>query len=336
MIMKRRSFLKVIGLGTISLFVPTSCTKKTTLDERNKIGPVRFGVFSDAHYADRDPAGSRHYRDSMSKLAECIERMNTERLDFMIELGDLKDQDNPPKEQHTLSYLQSIEAIFRQFNGPTYHVLGNHDMDSISKVQFLAHIKNTRIASDRTYYSFDVNKCHFVVLDANYRSDGTDYDHGNFNWTDANIPPAELAWLEQDLATATGPTIVFTHQLLDEPNGVHPSLYIKNSAQVRQVLQQSGKVRAVLQGHHHAGSYCQIEGIHYYTIKGMIEGAFPENNAYAIVEVLPESIIITGYRTVVSKKLLIQPNAPLSLNNSIPSPNLFIPFKRRGNINFYA
>jgi hypothetical protein len=226
--------------------------------------------------------------------------MNTQKVDFLVELGDFKDQNSPPAEQKTLSYLQAVESVFHRFDGPTCHVLGNHDVDSISKAQFLANIENTGIDPGKSYYSFYFNGVHFVILDANYKSDGTDYDHGNFDWTDANIPPAELQWLRRDLAESPGAVIVLIHQLLDG-TGSH---YIKNAAEVRQILEQSGKVLAVFQGHYHNGGYSRINGIHYYTLKAMVEGPGPENNSYAIVEVRPDmSITVTGYRKAVSKQL---------------------------------
>ena len=182
--------------------------------------------------------------------------MNAERVDFLIELGDFKDQDKPPVEKKTLSYLQTAEKVFKRFNGPTYHVLGNHDMDSISKVQFLRRIDNTKVDSNSSYYSFDSDSLHYIVLDANYRADGTDYDHGNFDWTDANIPSKELDWLKRDLASTSGAVIVFIHQLLDGTG----SVYVKNAARVRQILEASGKVLAVFQGHHHSGPGCKPVG----------------------------------------------------------------------------
>ena len=223
---------------------------------------MRFGIVTDCHYADADTAGTRYYRHSLDKLGECVEAMNAQKVDFLIELGDFKDQD--------------------------------------SKAQFLTNIKNTGIDAGRSYYSFDFNGVHFVVLDANYKSDGTDYDHGNFDWTDANVPPAELQWLRRDLATSRGAVIVLIHQLLDD-TGSH---YVKNAAEVRQTLEQSGRVLAVFQGHRHDGAYSLIEGIHYYTLKAVVEGPGPENNSYAIVEVRPDmNITVTGYREAVSKQL---------------------------------
>jgi len=226
--------------------------------------------------------------------------MNAQKVDFLVELGDFKDQNSPPVEQKTLSYLRAVESVLHKFNGPTYHVLGNHDEDSISKQQFLANINNTSINLTKSYYSFDYNGVHFIVLDANYKSDGTDYDHSNFDWTDANVPPAELQWLKQNLAASQGAVIVLIHQLLDGTG----SYYVKNAAEVRQVIEQSGKVLAVFQGHHHEGSYSRIKGIHYYTLKALVEGPGPENNSYAIAEVQPDmSITVTGYLKAVSKQL---------------------------------
>jgi hypothetical protein len=226
--------------------------------------------------------------------------MNAEKGGFLIELGDFKDQDTPAVESRTLRYLQEVEAVFREFRGPTYHVLGNHDMDSISKRQFLTHVTNTGVAGGRAYYSFDVKGLHYIVLDANYRADGSDYDHGNFDWKDTNIPGRELDWLEQDLAASQGPVIVFVHQLLDGTG----SVYVKNAPDVRQILHASGRVLAVFQGHHHEGSYSRIDGVHYYTLRALVEGHGEDNNSYALVQVHPdEHVMITGYRKAVSAEL---------------------------------
>jgi predicted phosphodiesterase len=295
-VITRRIFLKSSLASLASL--PISCALDGGLKTRRRT--TRFGIVTDCHYADADAQGTRFYRESIDKLSECVELMNAEKVDFLIELGDFKDEDKPPDEKKTLSYLQAAENVLRQFNGPTYHVLGNHDMDSISKGQFIKRVDNANIDSDRSYYSFDSNGLHYVVLDANYRTDGVDYDHGNFDWTDANIPSKELDWLRQDLASTSRAVIVFIHQLLDGTG----SVYVKNAARVRQVLEASGKVLAVFQGHHHSGSYNNIAGIHYYTLKALVEGSGPENNSCAIAEVHPDgSITVNGYRKALSMQL---------------------------------
>ena len=293
----RRKFLKGSGLLLAGLYSGTSFAAADYAGSKAKLS---FGIVTDAHYADRDPRGPRKYRESLAKMTEFVKLMNDKKVDFIIELGDFKDKGNPANEDSTLKYLDDIEKVYRQFKGPRYHVLGNHDADSISKAQFLAHIENTGIAKTSKYYSFNMKGIHFVVLDANYSADGSDYDHGKFNWTDSNIPPEELNWLKKDLASSTEPVITFVHQQLD----VTSNDGVKNGPKVRQVLQDSKRALAVFQGHHHAGHYSLIEGVHYYTLKGMIVGSGIENNSYSIVEVCSDNnVVVTGYRKALSKEM---------------------------------
>jgi len=261
---------------------------------------LRFGIVTDAHYADTNAKGSRYYRESLAKMTECVTLMNNKNVDFLVELGDFKDQNQPADENSTIKYLHTIEKAFQKFDGPRYHVLGNHDMDSISKAQFLNVARSTNIAKGSQYYSFETKDIHFIVLDANYRSDASDYDYGNFDWTDANIPREQLDWLSKNLVSTSKPVIVFVHQQLDG-QGDHT---IRNAASVRHILQQSNKVLAIFQGHNHAGFYSRIEGIHYYTLKAMVEGSGEDNNSYAVIDIQNNlNITVTGYRKALSTEL---------------------------------
>jgi len=79
--------------------------------------------------------------------------------------------------------------------------------------------------------------------------------------------------------------------------------YVNNAADVRRILETSGKVLAVFQGHHHSGAYNQIQGIHYYTLRAMVVDSGAENNSYAIVEVHSDrSITVSAYRRAVRKE----------------------------------
>lgn len=293
----RRDFLKASGLVIASRFAGMRSAHAGESSHRIKL---RFGIVTDAHFADGAPRGSRHYQESVAKMAECVTLMNEEKVDFLVELGDFKDQGAPPREQETLQYLATIEEVFRQFAGPRYHVLGNHDVDSLSKAQFLANIENTGIQKDATYYTFDAKGVRLVVLDANYNADGTDYNHGQFDWTDTNVPPQELDWIRKNLASTPKPIIVFVHQQLDG-TGSHS---IRNAQRVRHILQECRRVLAVFQGHNHAGHYSHIEGIHYYTLKAMVEGSGEENSAFAIVEVDDHgNMVVNGYRKAVQRRM---------------------------------
>jgi len=291
-IINRRDFLK--SSATVGATVISTSTYAATTTSK-----LRFGMVTDPHYADIDSRGSRYYRQSLAKVKECVDFME-QQVDFLIELGDFKDEDSQPNEALTLSYLRSIENVFRSGVERTYHVLGNHDLDSISKSQFLSETTNTGISPEATFYNFSLAGFQFIVLDANFRSDDEAYDHGNFDWTDANIPADQLGWLKQQLNANPFPAIVFVHQLLD---GIG-SHYINNASEVRGLLEASGKVQAVFHGHQHAGQYNRINGIHYYTLQAVVEGKGEENNAYAIVEIdADNNLSVIGYRKATSKNL---------------------------------
>ncbi len=87
--------------------------------------------------------------------------------------------------------------------------------------------------------------------------------------------------------------MAFIHQRLDvgHPYGVH------NAREVREVLEQSGKVVAVFQGHYHKNDYREVQGIHYCTLPAMVDGSGPANSAYAVAEVFADgSIRVNGFR----------------------------------------
>jgi predicted phosphodiesterase len=294
----RREFLKLSS----SILAGLAIDPRFAFGRENSgVIRVKFGIVADSHYADTEPKANRYFRESIPKMQECVELMNRMKVDFLIELGDFKDQDTTPNKKQTLLYLQTIEHAFQQFKGPRYHVLGNHDIDSISKEEFLRYVDNTGISNKSTFYSFDLNGLHFIVLDANFKSDGTNYRNGNFKWRDTNIPPAEIDWLNEDLKSTTKPVFVFNHQQLD----CEGDFCVNNAEEVRQLLENSAKTLAVFQGHNHQGHYSQIKGIHYYTLKAMVEGCGSQNNSYAIVTVLNNgSISITGYRKAMTKAFL--------------------------------
>ncbi len=272
-----------------------------------KPGHVAFGWVTDIHYAQAVMKWDRYFTESREKLFEAILLYNEKQLDFAIETGDFKDEDPQPNKLHTLQYLREIEKVFRYFKGPRYHVLGNHDVDTISKQEFQSAVSNTGIMPDKTYYSFVHNNWRFIVLDACFRHDGVPYNTNNFEWYDTAIPQQQLSWLRSELINSREPVCVFVHQPLDGEG----ELYVNNSQQVRQVLEASNKVLAVFQGHRHEGDYQQINGIHYITQKALVDFSGMTNNSYSIVSITPEGqVTIQGYRRAASRILEVERTGP--------------------------
>ena len=276
----RRTFLQH---GTLFLVGPTLArVAQAAPDETAQKPLVRIGMVTDLHYADRPPAGSRHYRETLRKFDEATKQFARDGVDFAVELGDFIDAaDSLDAEK---AYLTTITKRFAATLGQHHYVLGNHCVYTLTKPEFLE-----IVGQPKPYYSFDMNGYHLIVLDACFRSDGKPYGRKNFNWTDSNIPASEIEWLKADLEKTPHKTIAFIHQRLD----VEGHYGVKNAAEVREVLEKSGKVLAVFQGHYHRNDHKIIGGIHYCTLTAMVEGSGTKANAYAVVSILPGDIIHT-------------------------------------------
>ncbi len=307
-----------IFLLLLALFLPSlpACLARPTVPPSAQ--GVRWGIITDVHYAERPTASGRYYGSALGKTDGFVAAMNAARPDFVLELGDFKDQDATAVKVNTLKYLTTVEAHFAAFKGPTYHVLGNHDMDSLSKAEFQARVVNTNISPAQTYYSFDRGGIHFVVLDGNFKADGTPYDSGNFDWKDANIPLAQRDWLTADLAAHRRPTVVFVHQRLDLADTADGN--IKQGAEVRQILEHSRQMLAVFSGHEHGGGYTLINGIHYLTLVGAIEAGadLVAGNAYALVSV--SQVSANSYRLDVQGTGRQPSRTNLLCNTALPVP----------------
>ncbi len=258
-------------------------------DDRQSNSPaakLRIGLVTDLHFADKSPAGTRHYRETLDKLEEAAIQFNQNKLDFVVELGDLIDAAASVDVERR--YLKTINTQFSKICNDRHYVLGNHCVDTLTKDEFLGGVEKTK-----SYYSFDRGGYHFVVLDSCFRSDGQPYGRRNFKWTDANVPPAELDWLKADLQSNRSPVIVFAHQRLDVSNN-HG---VRNNAEVRKVLESAGNVLAVFQGHSHQNDLKTIGGIHYCTLVAMVEGSGEANNGYSVMELDEQGTIrLTGFR----------------------------------------
>ena len=278
----RRAFLRN---GTLLLATAATVDASSLFADENT-ERLRIGLITDLHHADKPSAGTRHYRETLVKLAEAAAQFEKDKPNFIVELGDLIDAaDSVETEQR---YLKAINREFSAISKDRHYVLGNHCVDMLTKPEFL-----NGVEQKESYYSFDRGDFHFVVLDACFRNDGEPYGRKNSKWNDANLPAVEVEWLQEDLKGNNKKTIVFAHQRLDVSND-HG---VKNCPEVRKIFEQSGKVLAVFQGHSHQNDLKDIGGIHYCTLVAMVEGTGVESNGYSIMEVATDGTIrLMGFR----------------------------------------
>jgi hypothetical protein len=153
--------------------------------------------------------------------------------------------------------------------------LGNHEFDDLKRSELLPRLNNTGVPASKTYYSFNQNGIHGIVLDANYTVsephrpfDAQTEDDVFWYWKEAWIPKEELEWLVADLAESQLPTVVFTHQLLHRNKREDHT--IKNAPAVREILEADGQVMAVFSGHDHRGEVSIVHDIHYFVLEGNV------------------------------------------------------------------
>ncbi len=285
----RRSLILLLGLLFFSFSVALVLT-----DETGSTEPLRVGIFTDLHAHDTNNPIERlvmaNYRE---RLQACVDAVNAWPADLMMQLGDYVNGRfvigaDPGDPARIPAILEDAESIYAQFNGPRYHVIGNHDVEDLSKQEFLE-----RVPMTATYYSFDAGAYHFVILDAQCNKHGEDYSH--VGWVvQGVIPPLQLDWLRDELAATDQPTIVCVHQRLDVEYDFRtggPEIY--NAEEVRTLLEESSKVIAVFQGHDHDGAYSQIGDIHYVTFRALIDRAEPTPPSWAAVTLDPVNRTIT-------------------------------------------
>lgn len=225
---------------------------------------VKFGIFADLH-VDIMP-------DPQRRLEAFLEACRKEDVDFIIHLGDFcypesrkvvcKPENRPINIEnalHTPTYADkdAIIALFKGFEKPGYHVIGNHDCDMCSKEEVLTYYG----VNYGPYYSFDFGGFHFVVLDPNYyRKDGQYISYCNGNYFDAGgdlpyLPPEQLSWLKADLANTPYPSILFSHERLTEDH-----CGIRNAAALKEILLKApNKVLLALNGHEHMDNVWKVD-----------------------------------------------------------------------------
>lgn len=203
---------------------------------------VRFGICSDVH--------KDLMHDADTRLKVFVDRMNREQVDFIVQLGDFCQPD--PRNDDFM-------AIWRSFQGPGYHVLGNHDMDGgFTREQTVAYFK-----TPGKYYAFDCGDVRFIVLDGNDKKEPAQAGYARY------IGLAQQQWLGDQLDKTDRRVIVFSHQALHEDGGV------ENGAAIRQILEAANraaggrKVVACFNGHHHIDHCRRINGIDYVHINSM-------------------------------------------------------------------
>jgi hypothetical protein len=267
-----------------------------------KAQTLHIGMIADTQYCDCEnaPRYNRYFAETKERLKTAIDTFNSNDLSFLINLGDIIDKD--------WESFDDILPVFESAIAEKYHVLGNHEFyleDSLKeKVP-------ARLGMQHLHYSFIKHNWRFIVLNTlDLSLQAHPKGSPKFEKSDSlfqktlsmNLPQAKVwnggigngqkLWLQNQLNEATAKNqqvIIFSHIPLWPLN----MNTLWNNEEILSILESYDCVKAYFAGHYHEGNYELKNGIHHLTLKGMLDT--PDQNAFSIIEVTDNQIIVNGY-----------------------------------------
>ena len=240
---------------------------------------LSIALVADLHCAPIT-VGNRHCSESLGKLQAAVKALETKEPDLIICLGDMIDKSETIEEE--LSCIREVKDCLNTLPAEKHFLIGNHDVSELTKKQYMS-----ACGTAAPYYSFDYKGVHIVILDSNFNDDGSSFGPGNINGKGYWVSQEQILWLKDDLTSSEEtPALVFCHANLDHRirrDGKLNGHIVKNAAELREIFETTGNVRAVIQGHDHGGVQQTINGIPYITLHAMVEGSGLEQNAFGIL-----------------------------------------------------
>ncbi len=301
--MNRRKF---IGLSALAASVAVARGE----DEEAK-PLLTFGLITDAQYADADPNGERHYRESVPKLKIAVDSLAKKNLPFTLHLGDFIDRD--------FAGFDVMLPLLVPLGHPVHHLLGNHDY-TVSDGEKGKVVEKLGMPHD--YYTLRESGVRIVMIDTNdlsiykYPADSTQTQNADTllqklaadglnaakKWN-GGVSETQLAWLEKELTAADAakePVILCGHHPLIPADGYQ----VWNSEVLLAMIDKHPSVATYFCGHQHAGAEVVRNGIPYITFKSMLHE--PGVNSWSVIHIYKDKLRIEGYGREVPREIPIK------------------------------
>lgn len=252
---------------------------------------MRFALFTDQHFGPKAWFGGKlrklsHEAGALSRAF--VERMNrVEKPELVVNLGDVLEDESPDAD---LARYRELLEVLSALEAPVLHVAGNHDQIHLSEDD----LRGLWGHAGPLHYSRDIGGVHFTVLNTLEQKD-----------VSVRLPRAQLEWLERDLAAARAPVVVLTHHPLSDQDLTGNRWFeraphicrVAERREARAILERSGKVVAVFNGHAHWNSFDVVRGIPYVTLQSLIENLDDDAPgrpaaAHAVVDLEPKRLIV--------------------------------------------
>ena len=115
-----------------------------------------------------------------------------------------------------------------------------------------------------------------------------------------------MEWLRQDLAQNELPCLIFTHFALAEDSSISDEcMFMKNRAEVKDMIRKNPNVLAVFSGHQHITKTLHEDGVTYYLL-GSLSGCTREkgvpDGVYYEVDLKERSMVVTERAITLGKQ----------------------------------
>ena len=220
---------------------------------------MKIGLFADPHYSSQElTGGNRRNNLSLGKMRAALEHFAAAGCDRVICLGDLTDTEDTKEKE--IANMGEIAALFSEFSMPVHVIMGNHDAYVFTAEEFYALLGGCE--------PVDIHEegKHLLFLNTNYTASGIPYTPHGFHWDDVGLPDPE--GLREQLAALDGDVYLFMHQNVD-PAIPAQDHRLANADEVCAIIEDSGMVKAVYQGHFHWGNRSSRGGVEYITLPAM-------------------------------------------------------------------
>lgn len=230
--------------------------------------------------------------EAVGLLESFVSIVNAKAIDAVIELGD---RVNNACHDQDRNNLQTVANILNKLDCPLFSVLGNHDIQYISKAE---NKKILRLPSN--YYSKQILDFTCIFLDT------ADPIWGHCGGT---ISATQLKWLDLELAKDNRPKLIFGHHPLIKQNQTGNPFFVdipgeevlRNHEETKNIINKGNNIIACFNGHVHWFYVSKEAKIPYFSIPSLLE-AYPEKkNApgrYVLAEISIDGSIDMSFHTI--------------------------------------
>ena len=230
---------------------------------------MKIGLFTDPHYKGVN-GDVRLHKESLEKIKRVLSIFKAEGCALAICLGDIIDTES--KHKLEIENLKRVKEAFDASGLEICALMGNHDGFCFTPDEFYSVLGEEY--RPKTIHCGDKT---LIFADANFFKSGARYAPRDTDWTDSFLP--DLDRIRAEIDASLGACYIFMHQNVDPE--LLESHRIANDAEFREMIEDTGKVVAVIQGHFHDGARSTHSGIDYITVGAMCEHELP----YFILEI---------------------------------------------------